>query len=227
MYSTEGHLRFYLRYLFNGIDFAEKSMLDIGGGSGLFSLYAACSGASSVVCLEPEAAGSAGGTRAKGERVAQSLGLDNFESSQLPLQEYDPGLRTFDLLLLHNSINHLDEEACISLLHSSDARERYEAIFSKLSRLAAPGATLMIADCSPHNFFKRVHLNNPIVPTIEWEKHQSPATWARMLRQFDFVNPKTHWASFSSFGSLGRLLLGNKVASFFLTSHFLLTMRKQ
>jgi 2-polyprenyl-3-methyl-5-hydroxy-6-metoxy-1,4-benzoquinol methylase len=44
--------------LFRDIDFDGKRVLDIGGGDGVYSFYAAAMGAAEVVCLEPEAAGS-------------------------------------------------------------------------------------------------------------------------------------------------------------------------
>jgi len=41
--------------------------------------------------------------------------------------------RTFDIVLLHASINHLDEEACIRLQYDDQARRRYGLIFQRLS----------------------------------------------------------------------------------------------
>ena len=54
LYSSAGNLRFHIKNVFNGIDFAGKRVLDIGGGNGVFSFYAASSGAEYVICLEPE-----------------------------------------------------------------------------------------------------------------------------------------------------------------------------
>ncbi len=50
-HAAKGKLRFYLDSLFRDIPFENKTMLDIGGGSGIFSFYAACMGAKRVVCL--------------------------------------------------------------------------------------------------------------------------------------------------------------------------------
>ena len=49
LYSTQRRLKFYLNYLFDGVNFDNKQMLDIGAGSGLFSFYAACSGAKKLL----------------------------------------------------------------------------------------------------------------------------------------------------------------------------------
>jgi len=226
LYSSPGNLRYYVHYLFQDTTLAEKTMLDIGGGAGLFSFYAGCCGASRVVCLEPMAAGSSPGMVDQFQRFSTLLGLNQVSIYPIKLQDFDPGNETFDIVLLHNSINHLDEAACMALQHDRHAVETYKRVFEKLSTLASPGAKLIIADCSRYNFFALCRLKNPFGPTIEWHKHQSPDHWARLLSDVGFCNPKIRWASFNSLQSIGRLLLGNKVAAYFLQSDFCLTMGK-
>lgn len=55
-------------------------LLDIGGGSCVFSLYAAASGASRVLCLEPEGAGSLKGKRETFQQVAAESGVQSVET---------------------------------------------------------------------------------------------------------------------------------------------------
>jgi hypothetical protein len=62
---------------------------------------------------------------------------------------------------------------------------------------------------------------------IEWHKHQSPKLWARLLAQAGFANPIIRWNSFYTLRSGGRLLLGNRVAAYCLTSVFCLTMERR
>ena len=60
--SNKKRLEFYVEnQLFNGISMSGKRVVDIGGGSGLFSFISAAKGADEVVCLEPEHAGSTAG----------------------------------------------------------------------------------------------------------------------------------------------------------------------
>ena len=53
----EGHIkntnraRFHHRFLFRGVDFNKARVLDIGGGDGELSFYAASMGARHVVCF--------------------------------------------------------------------------------------------------------------------------------------------------------------------------------
>jgi len=58
MAVSEHNLKQYLSVLFKGIDFNGKSFLDIGGGTGVFTHYAATSGATRSICMEPEFDGS-------------------------------------------------------------------------------------------------------------------------------------------------------------------------
>ncbi len=229
-HPSKTRMRFYLNYAFQDIYFEGRSMLEVGGGSGLTSLYAACMGAKSVVCLEPELAGAT-----KGELNKLKLLCDNLPPpisitpKAVTFQEFDPGNQTFDIILLHHSINHLDEEACINLQHNEVAREKYRIIFQKLSEAAAPNAKLVIADCSRYNFFASMGLGNPFTPTIEWHKHQSPKYWSNMLSEFGFVNPQIHWTPplISYLGKIAELFLGNRLVSYFTTSHFYLIMDKR
>jgi len=85
----------------------------------------------------------------------------------------------FDVVALIASINHLDEEACARLHHDANARAAYRRIFRRIASLTRLGGRIIIADCTRHNFFAALGLTNPLCRTIEWEKHQTPETWAR------------------------------------------------
>lgn len=223
---SRDHLAFYLNYLFQDVVFFGKSMLDIGGGSGQYSFYAAIMKAKHVTCLEPEMEGCSKGTLDKSKKFSGSLLLSNVSLQKTPFQEYDATNQKFDIILLHASINHLDEQACIKLQYDDNARKKYELIFKKLSKISAPGAKLIITDCSRYNFFAKLGIKNPFAPTIEWNKHQSPEFWSNMLSKYGFVNPQIRWTSFSCLRKIGRLLFGNRFASYFITSAFLLVMEK-
>src|SRR5688572_26439337 len=61
MYSGRSNLKFYLSNLFENVDLTGKEVLDVGGGRGLLSFYAAVEGAQRAICLEPETDGSRNG----------------------------------------------------------------------------------------------------------------------------------------------------------------------
>ena len=81
LYPKPARLKFYLeQYLFKGIDFKNKTVLDIVGGTGLFSFFCALNGASEVVVLEPEFDGSTIGMKSKFSKFKNHFPeLDNIE----------------------------------------------------------------------------------------------------------------------------------------------------
>ena len=226
LYPNRGNLQFHLKTLFKNIPLENRRVLDIGGGSGLHSFYAACMGAKEVVCLEPETEGSRSGIGTKFRKLGGILGYDRVRFEPVTFQAFKPTGKQFDIILLHNSINHLDETACINLLNSEESKTIYLNMFSKLSSLSSSGAKLIVSDCSRYNFFALLGIKNPFAPTIEWHKHQAPEVWVNLLGQVGFVNPRVRWTSFNTLRSPGRALLGNKLLSYFLRSHFCFTMEK-
>ena len=226
MHFNKENLRFQMETLLGGIDFKNKKVLDIGGGSGLCSFYAACRGAGKVICLEPEDDGSSSRIIKTFRKLQAIFEFDNVAIEPLTLQEFEIGGETFDIILLHNSINHMDEAACISLLEDEGSKAIYQKLLAKIASCANKDAKLIVCDCSRYNFFALLKVRNPLVPTIEWHKHQSPKVWADLLAQAGFVNPKIRWSSFNSMRRWGKALTGNKLMAYFLASHFCLTMDK-
>ena len=226
LYPNRGNLQFHLKTLFKNIALENRRVLDIGGGNGLHSFYAACMGAKEVLCLEPGTEGSRSGLGAKFRKLGGMLGRDQVKFEPVTFQAFEPKGQQFDIILLHNSINHLDETACINLLNDEASKAIYLNMFSKLSALSSSGAKLIVCDCSRYNFFALLRVRNLFAPTIEWHKHQAPEVWVDLLSQVGFVNPRVRWTSFNTLRSPGRVLLGNKLLSYFLRSDFRFTMEK-
>src|SRR3989442_12172131 len=159
----------------------------------MFGFYARCVGAARVVCLEPQGAGSSAGMTETFRRRDARLGVSKVRLEPTSFQAFDSQGETFDIILLHNSINHLDEEACIALRYDPAARARYAAIFKKITLLSGRGATAIVTDCSRHNFFNMLNARNPMLPRIEWHKHQSPRYWPGLLSQPGFGHSRSRW----------------------------------
>ncbi|GMV97050.1 MAG: hypothetical protein AMXMBFR83_14090 [Phycisphaerae bacterium] len=201
-----GHLYYCRRLLFGGIDLAGKRFLDIGCGNGRFCLWAAIRGAAEVVGLEPSVEGSRGGAAVRQFReFVARLRLDNVRIEEVTLQDFIQPGRTWDVVLLHAAVNHLDEPACIRLLEDEAARETYRGLFRKIRELMAPGGKLVIMDCARRNLFGDLGWRNPFVPTIEWHKHQQPKTWAALLLESGFREPRISWLTSGYSLALGRL----------------------
>ena len=219
-----GNLRFYLDYLFEGVDLHGARVLDIGAGGGRFTFYAAAAGAARVVALEPEADGSDAGVTTQFEHVRHRLGVDSVELRHETLQQFDPGDERFDVIFMHASINHLDEPATMRLHTDEAARQVYRELFAKLAGMGADGAKLVASDASRHNLFAKLPVRNPLQPTIEWEKHQPPETWIGLLRDAGFAEPRVRWSTANTLRRPGRMLLGNRMAAWFTEGAFCLTI---
>jgi SAM-dependent methyltransferase len=227
LYPRPNNLRFFLEQIFHDLEFQNKRVLDIGGGSGFLSFFAASQGASEVICLEPELDGSTTGASQRFNSIVQHHGFGACRLVPQTFQDYclgKPGL--FDIVILHASINHLDEDACIRLQVSADARRRYQRIFADIAGMSAPGAHIVMTDVSPLNFFLAIRCKNPVARSIEWHKHQTPETWIELLREVGYSDPETEWLTFNSLRGIGKFFLGNRYASYFLTSDFVVRMKK-
>ena len=227
LYPRRRNLKFLLGQIFNGLGFENRRVLDIGGGSGLLSFFAASQRASEVICLEPELDGSTRGASSRFNSIRQRYGFNACHMISEKFQEFClKAPAAFDIVILHASINHLDEDACIRLHLSPDARNTYQQILSQIANVSAGGAHIVVTDVSPINVFAAIHCKNPFAPSIEWHKHQRPETWISLLSAAGYSDPETEWLTFNSLRNVGKFLLGNKYASYFLTSDFVLRMTK-
>jgi SAM-dependent methyltransferase len=227
IHPNPANFKFYLGYLFDTLPLEGRAVLDIGAGDGAIGFYARCAGAEPVVCLEPELAGSYAGMQAAFRRMEARHRLSGIRLETTTFQAYDPRGERFDVILLHDSINHLDEEACIALRRDAAARARYASLCAKVARVARPGATLILTDCSRRNVFNMLALTNPLMPRIEWHKHQTPKVWSALLSEAGFGRPRIRRRSPSVLRQAGRVLFGNALGSFLTDSQFCLTMIKK
>jgi SAM-dependent methyltransferase len=213
---------YYDSYLFKEIDFKDKKVLDVGGGIGLASAYAALCGASEVVLLEPESAGSESVQMKKTILLKDILGsrANHFFIEKKTLQDYSCPNNHFDIVIFHNSINHLDENACIHLLNNKKYWNLYKGLFEKIKNLMSDGGSLIITDCMNRNFFNSIGLKNPLAYTIEWNKHQHPKVWAELLQEVGFRIAEIKWSSFKQLRNYGQILFGNELASYFFGTSF-------
>jgi SAM-dependent methyltransferase len=225
LHATASRLERHVASIFGGLELAGKRVLDVGGGAGLLTLYAAVRGAEGI-CLEPEAAGASRGAAARFGSLADALGVGSaVRLETMTFQEFrDDG--AFDVIVMASSVNHLDEEACIDLARSEHARERYRRIFAKSFQLLRDGGALVITDCDRSNLFGDLGMSSPFCPTIEWHKHQHPRLWAGLLRSVGFVQDRYEWLPPNRLGRIGQVLLANRLAAYVLLSQFRLRARK-
>ena len=211
----------YLKWAFNSIDFENKTVLDIGGGNGIYSYYSKYRGAKSAINLEPFEAGSKN-IKINFQAVPDHLKIKTINKT---IQEFSTD-KKFDIIILHDSINHLDEQIFSKIHIEENSFEKYLKLIEKISNLLIGEGVILVTDCSKHNFWGLIGIRNPFAPSIEWDIHQSPILIKKLFLSQGFQNFKLRWSPFKRFGIFGRWLsfLGYG-PSFFMQSHFNLIIR--
>jgi SAM-dependent methyltransferase len=215
----------YLAYqalVFADVPLAGRRVLDVGGGSGIMSFYAACRGAPKVVCLDPLEAGSNEAMEHQYQSFARHVGGPVTRIRER-LQDWEPD-QVFDVVLVHNAINHLDEDAC-ERMGAADARESYLAIFAHLRSLLASGGHLVLTDCARRNLWGDLGLPNVFAPTIDWRIHQQPHVWDALMIKSGFQPGRIRWIAPSRIRRPGQLIFGNRLGGYLTNSFFVLTSR--
>ena len=220
------NLKYYLSdILFKNIDLKDKTVLDIGAGNGVYSFYALIKGAKKLVCIEPEFEGSRSNYISSLKKFRKFINReDDVIISTDTFQNFKSEMK-FDFVLMHYSVNHIDEENCIVLESSNKSQEIYHNYFQKIYNSMTNNGDLIITDTSKYNFFNFFGITNPFVPTIEWQKHQSPYVWSKYLEKVKFSTKKIQWTAPMKLKKF-HFLLNNVVFLYFTTSLFRLHMKK-
>jgi cyclopropane fatty-acyl-phospholipid synthase-like methyltransferase len=212
-------------FIFDDTPLAGADVLDIGAGAGLLSLWAALNGAASVTSLEPEVSGSTKGTRSTLQELVQRLDLGSLISvANRKIQEFD-ATKQFDVVVLYNVVNHVDEDATRTLHEDSDSQRVFRRFFDSVAQVTRPGGGLVLADNARSNLWGRFGLRSPFNRTLEWDIHQDPEVWARLLEDVGFSVVRVRWSPVHRLGRAGRVF-GSRLGQFVASSHFVMTLNK-
>ena len=213
-------LKFRCREVFKDVLLTGSTMLEIGSGPGLFCLWAAMHGATRVVGLEPEAEGCSPGSSQIFRDLIKITAVENIECVSQRLQDFNPGGERFDVVLSHNSVEHLDEDAVVSLDRAQAARDVYIGLFRKVGAMMRRGGRFIIYNVGRSNLWPHVFNGwSPLAPSIEWHKHHDPIVWRRLLEASGFGDFHVSWQRFYSLRHLGPIA-SNSISAFLLTPVF-------
>lgn len=212
----------YLNWCFKRVNFKDQNVLDIGGGNGIFSYYSKYKGAKEVINLEPFSDGSTFFDFSKQKSKSQL----NITVKKITLQDFKTDEK-FGVIILHDSINHLNESIFENIHKSEKAYDDYRIIINKIISLLSPNGQILVTDCSQRNFWGDLGIKNPFAPSIEWNLHQRPNLVKSFFEddKFSFV---LRWSPFKRFGWFGRVLsLLGSIPSYFMQSHFNLLIKRK
>ena len=132
----------------------------------------------------------------------------------------------FDIVLMHNSINHIGEDILKDVLIKNNAYYEYkDRIKTIVDRLCSKGI-LIVSDCGRYNFLGNLGLKNPFAPSIDWQLHWEPWVWQKMIEEIGFSHIRTKWTARREFGVFGEKFFANRLCSYFLNSHFVSIYQK-
>jgi SAM-dependent methyltransferase len=221
-YANGSRYRMPGEFLFEGIPLTGAHLLDVGCGAGAWAIWAALYGAQRALGIEPESHGSHPDTLGTFRKAIDVLQLGgHVQGLGLPLQELPTPERPFDIVMMYNVINHLDEDSVVSLHADEMAFRRYVDLLRYVRSQIAPEGWVIVADCGRTNFWDLMGLRSPMAPTIEWRKHQNPAVWAKVFEAAGFRTIDVRWSPVYPFSRL----TANRVAQYLTASHFVLRVR--
>jgi SAM-dependent methyltransferase len=204
-------------FIFDGLTLQGKRVLEIGCGKGGLLAWAALQGAAFVLGLEPEQAGSFSGNYNTLQKVVSTLSIDTVKISRARLDEFSFS-ETFDVVILYNVINHLDERAVVDLHLNPASYHTFLKIAEKLRSVTAPKGVLILADAARSNLWGDLGSKSPFARTIEWGKHQNPSVWKRLFEQTGFRMLDLRWSYLYPLGKWS----SNFLLHYVTLSHFIM-----
>lgn len=215
---------------FRGLTLDNRTVFEIGAGPGFFSTWCVIHGATEVVAIEPEATGSSIGVRLEFEELQHAIKLNKkvfYLSMTLEEYLYKYKLTSFDYILMHSVINHLDESATerLHFTAAEEERQRYKDIFKSLYHKLKPKGIISIYDVGRCNFWNDMKLRNPFGATHEYHKHQQPKVWKKLLHQSGYEFMDLLWLIPFRLRKMQRILSW-KVPLYFTNSGFILRCKR-
>lgn len=215
----------YCHAFYGDVDLKNKRVLDVGAGNGILSAWAIYSGAR-VDILEPDSAGSIAGGRHTLETFFFNLQVpyEKYDVWPITLQKFETRTK-YDVIVIGDAINHLSESAVQNLLVDDTCMEKYITILRKITSLAAYDCILIITDCRRKNFFDKIGVRSPFMPTIEWGKHHEPSVWSSMFEALGWRQVSLAW-SVPNRIRRGKWFFRSNIVAYILMGHFRLVLKK-
>ena len=224
--SSIKNSKFQLQQIFNGIILENKNILDVGGGSGYLSFYCKINGGRHVVCLEPEDEGSNNEKNNSFEVLNDRIDYD-IDYLDKRIEDYNTK-KKFDLIILHNSINHLVDGNTKELSTNDISNIKMMNTIEKISSLALDDCLLLIVDNSGYHFFQKLGFErHPLIPHVGFHDHESPDFWTSYFKEFGFKFKKVDWITPNPMRHFGKVLLNNSYSSYFFGLPFRLVLARE
>jgi cyclopropane fatty-acyl-phospholipid synthase-like methyltransferase len=194
---------FHLKQQFEGIDFKNKRILEIGCGKGFLSLYIACfKDPLEIIALdEAEGEGSESNVLEIALESMTALDLTCMRIQKEDLLNYT-NFSYFDIIISNNALHHVCEHGLLK--HDIRARQKYIGIFEHIYQLLKPDGIMTIFDYSRKSIWR--HLPSKRFKHIEWSMHPTKAEWLYVIKKAGFNIVRTKFATPHKFRKLPFLI---------------------
>ncbi len=208
-----------IKFDFQNYSLRGKDILDFGCGSGLFSLYGVLMGnVKSVVSIDEfEGRGSAKESYERLQLILKKFQLtNNIHLIKANGMIYDFGEDQFDIIYFSYVLHHLFPKS------KRNDKSEIVAFFKKLKGLLKTEGILIIREVMAHNFTEYLPNRLKIFP-VRWDTKRNNTEWKELLYEAGFRHVLTRfYVPFYLHYFPFKLLLSNKLASYFLTSRYVL-----
>ena len=141
---------------------------------------------------------------------------DRVEAYPSTLQSFSCCEDQFDVVVMYNVVNHLAEEAVVTLHKNGRMAARYVDLFKNVRAKMKIGGKIVVADFGRNNLWPFLGLRSPFCSAIEWEKHQNPSEWIRIFERAGLKNNNCRWSPYYGIGWLST----NAAFQYATRSHF-------
>lgn len=180
------NFRYHFSEQFSGIDFAGKSVLEVGCGKGFVSLYLAMfTMAAHITALDQSSGnGSEIGVlqvlKSHIKRLALEKRLTAIECDALTFAS-----GPFDIIIANNCLHHF-VAAGQSYKKNPSVADRYQHMFRHFSTLLKNEGQIIIQEVDPFNIW-RILLPKLVFPHTDWSIHPPLSCWVDAIRKGDLI----------------------------------------
>ena len=221
-----GYSFYFKNYIFDGINLRDKKLLDLGGGNGIASFFAYHTEKScKCTIVDPYVDGSHKQMHTQFEDLSKLY--DNSVTLHNGYVDTLPESHTFDLILMHNSINHIGEDIVGDIDTNKNSQVEYSKRLTKILDRAKSNSIIIVSDCSSKNLWNDLKIKNILAPTIDWNLHKPPSVWQKLLEDLDCQHISTKWTARRELLLIGKFILSNRFASYMINSSFVSIYKKK
>lgn len=217
--DTLDSIQYYVDHWLFPENIEGAHVLDIGGGDGAFALYLClCRGAKTTVLDEYGGRGADVANYARALRAKQLLGVKNLQIHVGDVRTVDFPDGAWDYAYTRNTLHHI--------YHRHDADGPVVDLFRRLHSWLRPGGCLRIGEISWVNVWGSSPFRKRLFPRMDFSTKSTAWRWMNCAREAGFGFEYVWWYVPRRLHKW-RPLLANPIASAFLTSSYVLSLRRE